>query len=290
MSNTGCIELNNGLIGSAPEHPILKELIARIGHQLSVKEATQGASSLLSSMVIGMPLSGSAPKSGIAGLDLVGAFLSPADSNVLGKVAGHAKNMETIEKTGPGLFTRTVMGFQRSTNCYQGSLCCCPTSEDICSCCERYEKQQKQHPLTNIEDHNNQATRPDVCGCGRILVLPPVYFYPIPNDNHKTNNNEDNETRAITLAEQSLVLQCSSSNKIIVSGGVPKSRNYKSALLEDDETAVVTRDDSGFVSLVVAKGEKGEEINSQGHSMSATSSFISPVSLAVHHWAKSWCL
>ena len=97
ISNTGTVELNNGLIGAVAGHPILKALINSIADQ---HKHDAGRSELMS-----------------MGLQKAQATPSPLDiiAQMAGSGASSIKNMfatptcSTIERTGPGLFTRTVM-------------------------------------------------------------------------------------------------------------------------------------------------------------------------------------
>jgi hypothetical protein len=94
ISSTGTLELNNGLIGASPRHPILRAVIDEIreSHQRS-KESSTSLSSILSMSQISSFLGPNVPQ------DLLREAAAERDPNML-----------TIENTGPGAFTRVTMG------------------------------------------------------------------------------------------------------------------------------------------------------------------------------------
>ncbi|KAJ0411671.1 hypothetical protein ATCC90586_002055 [Pythium insidiosum] len=84
VSNTSCVEINNAVIASAPRHLIVQRLIATIGtdHSRHVERASA--------------------------LAMVGQWGGVDVAAALGATA-RASPMATIERTGPGLLTRTFM-------------------------------------------------------------------------------------------------------------------------------------------------------------------------------------
>ncbi|TMW63096.1 hypothetical protein Poli38472_002037 [Pythium oligandrum] len=87
ISNTGCVEINNGFIAATPHHPILTHLIDSIQQDFKRPRLNTATLSLIAQMC--------GP-----GIGLPGQLLPP-DSQ--------SNPMETIERTGPGLLTRVFM-------------------------------------------------------------------------------------------------------------------------------------------------------------------------------------
>jgi len=117
-SNTGCVELNNGLIGSCAGHPILGRLIASIAEYFSTSSAAAAAAPAQSAPQ---------PPLGLLASYLSGAELTTAaiafDTSRSAVEGDNEENYnkrqqrltmaqinETIAQTGPGLLTRIVMG------------------------------------------------------------------------------------------------------------------------------------------------------------------------------------
>jgi hypothetical protein len=95
ISNTGTVELNNGLFGAIPEHPILADLI----HEIS---KWHNHSQLLSTNDFGSTAKHNSPLALIA--EMAGPVRAAALTHAFCKTA-----LTTIECTGPGLFTRIFM-------------------------------------------------------------------------------------------------------------------------------------------------------------------------------------
>ena len=82
FSNVNAVEINNGFIAAIPSHPLLSRLMRNLKPCLR--------------------------KDGVAGL--VASFLGSEDE-VMNHAIANVNWMNTIERTGPGLFTRTVMSY-----------------------------------------------------------------------------------------------------------------------------------------------------------------------------------
>jgi mannosyltransferase OCH1-like enzyme len=97
ISNTGTVELNNGLIGAQAQHPILAKLIKVIGVQHSSSTQTTSIENLVGLNAKNSPFA------------LIAQMAGPISTSTLAKCVSDSSS-STIERTGPGLFTRTVMG------------------------------------------------------------------------------------------------------------------------------------------------------------------------------------
>ena len=97
-SNTGCIEINNGLIGSIPKHPFLLVLLRKISTWFKEQERDSSAKD--------------APSKS-SNSDLHGSLISSfLDTDTIASLQ-HAMRtytaMEVITHTGPGLLTRSIL-------------------------------------------------------------------------------------------------------------------------------------------------------------------------------------
>lgn len=115
ISNTGVIELNNGLIGCVPGHAIMYECIQGIKKNWATKARQESA------------------------MSLVMKFMSPDSLS-----STIQDPIETITLTGPGMFTKVVFG------------------------------------------HIDQAQGE----CNDIMLYPPTFFYPLPNNERDLALNE----------------------------------------------------------------------------------------------------
>ncbi|GAB5034059.1 surface protein sur1 [Nannochloropsis oceanica] len=145
FSNTGTVELNNGLIGALPQHPILSSLIERIHTQhFSLPPRPPllpSEPSTLSSSPSTSPLPSKVPSNFAAILGFLGQGEAAAVKQAVEAGVRNVSSMGTIEATGPGLFTRVVA----------------------------------EH-LQLLEEQSVHAGTRD-----KILLAPPAWFYPMPN-------------------------------------------------------------------------------------------------------------
>ena len=102
LDSTGCsafcglsytkevVEVNNGFIGSVPNHPLLQQLVNSIAE---------------------MPLEalpGSGDHDKVPSIGNIAAFLDPAQAAAVHQIERDRVAMEIITRTGPGLFTKQV--------------------------------------------------------------------------------------------------------------------------------------------------------------------------------------
>lgn len=154
ISNTGTVELNNGLIACRPKHPLMNELISSIGAEFTRREQLEKLASLAAGNTA-VPEKKSAGRSDpmqliamMAGLG-GGATVPKGSMSKEDKAKAKAKRhheacMATISRTGPGIFTRSFMALIMA--------------------------QQK------AEESNGEGAPPDE------VAFPCSYFYPVPND------------------------------------------------------------------------------------------------------------
>ena len=150
-SNTGTIEINNGIIGSIPNHPILQ----------SVVEAIQKQSVLVS-------------KKEVSSVSAVSSLLAEflRQESVINLVAATTENevennkweelMGTIERTGPGLITRHVLRYM-----------------------VKREEDEADGGGDKKEDKSVAGRKDPVqtkISLSPIIVLPMTYLYPVPNN------------------------------------------------------------------------------------------------------------
>lgn len=174
FSHTGTVELNNGVIGSAPGHRLLTALIERIDvehgarqeeQQRRAQEQARRQAQLASIMgflgqreaaaMQGVVAKGKWYMSKLVCVDVAGDLILPTQPTT---AEGHQAAMATIERTGPGLFTR------------------------VCA----------EHLLSDTNDKD-----------GSILLLPPQWFYALPNTESRAVAHEgraDQQRRALFVA------------------------------------------------------------------------------------------
>ena len=85
VSNTGTVELNNGLIASVPAHRMLMQLMQTISGQVTAAKKSDEMTTLMTS------------------------FMHSKERAMLKNMWRQEQVEKTIEGTGPGLFTRTFM-------------------------------------------------------------------------------------------------------------------------------------------------------------------------------------
>lgn len=109
LSNVGAVEINNGIIGCRAGHPIMRALIDSIKSTSASgnasKPTTAAGASALHELLSGSGGGGMGTDllSAFAGLDTIKAALSATTQT------SNDAACSTITRTGPGLFTRTVM-------------------------------------------------------------------------------------------------------------------------------------------------------------------------------------
>ena len=184
MSNTGTFELNNGLIGAAAAHPLLDRLIQNAAsYKSSCVGATDGGSMqsnrpfrdalqlVASSGWFGQGEGGQGEGKSEAGADTAAAVGQTRETrDELSGTAGHCDPGDvlrtiatvasngcfggTIERTGPGMYTRTIMS----------------------ALCDAKLEADGNSSVTCGDSRTLSAAMPSV------LVLPCSFFYPMPND------------------------------------------------------------------------------------------------------------
>ena len=133
FSNTATVELNNGIIGSVPGHSILRKLVDSIsklpprkvkpelsGDYCPRDASASGGVEMLGGMIYGHADHGTRNNvNGLLASMLGGGETSAKLAEALkpGEPTKWAKCMSTIERTGPGLFTRIVLGYLASPKC-----------------------------------------------------------------------------------------------------------------------------------------------------------------------------
>jgi hypothetical protein len=156
-SNTATVELNNGIFGSVPGHPILEKLVQAIADAplRGVGTRAPGATGFVGDGGMGLQgiltggISGGSGNSNNVNALLAGMLGGGAANANLAEALKPTtpfkwdKCMSTIERTGPGLFTRTVLEFLVSAKCRESA--------------------------------EEGAAR------GAVVVLPTRAFYPVPN-------------------------------------------------------------------------------------------------------------
>ena len=112
-SNTATIEVNNGIFGSVPGHPILKKLVQAISDSHAHTDASthrantsEGKPHDFTDIIKGM----NTGNRGNNVTTLLNGFLGE-DFPGMNLTSNLDKSMSTISRTGPGLFTRTVLEY-----------------------------------------------------------------------------------------------------------------------------------------------------------------------------------
>ncbi|CAM9411651.1 unnamed protein product [Choristocarpus tenellus] len=184
VSNTGTFELNNGLIGCCAGHPILNNVIQRIAKTKASNPALESVSALSGLDEAGsLPISvGAAGKSQLAGLlgemeGALGSLLGDSEHVNLTKAlkVEDRTSTSTIISTGPGVFTVAVMELVSSRlECGRGLDHDTKTDKKVTvESTEVTTRRVSRCTLDNTEGNN---------GLGRVMVFPPAFFYPIPNN------------------------------------------------------------------------------------------------------------
>lgn len=171
MSNTACVELNNGLVAAAPGHALVQQLVDGIKpHEPTPIDPLAAA---LGSM-------GGGGMGGVLGL--IGAMAGTQDvSAVRVAMAPPDAFMGTIERTGPGFFTRTVMRHLAGSTNASGS---------------GDGGGEEDNDRKNAEGSEKADDAAGVRGGGSgdgILVLPTSFFYPVPNNHRGAGGREASE-------------------------------------------------------------------------------------------------
>ncbi|GLE05270.1 hypothetical protein PINS_up014282 [Pythium insidiosum] len=133
VSNTSCVEINNAVIASAPQHPILQRLITKISSDISRRQERAQA------------------------LAMVGEWGGADIAAVLSRTTSESA-MTTIERTGPGLLTRTFMDAIGWSSATDGS--------------------RRPGFLSALESD-------------AVVALPIEYLYPVPNSARETPARRD---------------------------------------------------------------------------------------------------
>ena len=183
VSNTGTFELNNGLIGAAAAHPLLEELVRNAASGgASIAGATDGGSLQRNKpfrdalrLVVGSgwvddPSEGAGEpgreghSAAAVGQERVqgggrgggGGRREPGDvlRSMAMEEASNGCFGGTIERTGPGMFTRTIMS----------------------ALCDAEPEADGSSSVTSGD------SRPLPAAMRSVLVLPCSFFYPMPND------------------------------------------------------------------------------------------------------------
>ena len=196
MANTGTVELNNGLIGACPAHPILAYMIDSIRSsmaQLPIPAAPPGDPMALIGAMAGVDLKGivggvaaaavparkePAVANGAAAVDplaLIGAMagVDLKAPKATAKAISARAAMQTIERTGPGLLSRAfaaALGSQAEDLKRAGAL------RQECTGAEALVfamMQPGQHQEAGFLSSDEQEL---------VVALPTVYFQPLRND------------------------------------------------------------------------------------------------------------
>jgi hypothetical protein len=192
ISNTGTVELNNGLVACRAKHPFMKRLISSIGAEfrrrgqletLALLAGGGGGGSSISGSSAGSisgssndPMALIAMMAGIGGGATGGGAIgggvgggapsaTPPTAKRGAQQEQHEANMATISRTGPGLFTRTFMQFlMRDIRAKQTLKAAVETATSAKAAAGK------------------AATTPTPPPAFNAIALPCSYFYPIPNN------------------------------------------------------------------------------------------------------------
>jgi hypothetical protein len=206
MANTGTVELNNGLIGACPAHPILAYMIDSIRSsmaQLPIPAAPPGDPMALIGAMAGVDLKGivgggaaaavpaarkePAVAKGAAAVDplaLIGAMAGVDLKGIVGGGAATAPKatakaisaraaMQTIERTGPGLLSRAfaaALGSQAEDLKRAGALRQERTGAEALVFAMMQPGQDQEAGFLSSDEQE------------LVVALPTVYFQPLRND------------------------------------------------------------------------------------------------------------
>ncbi|CAM9778082.1 unnamed protein product [Laminaria digitata] len=257
VSNTGTFELNNGLVGCRPDHPIMRDIVNRIreyspgANKLPQQRGTGshdsspvsiGVADLLSSSLAGGDLrnqaggvltASEAEGAGAAGVGvkaptmspgvvagggsgggfggcgdplaalvgalgaggggggLLGGFLGGDDQTRLEAAVTVEPGSETatIIKTGPGVFTRAVMEWMvtATDDASRSAVELAEGEKELAGAKIELAEGGKELAEAKIElaeaiAELAEGTSPAVAAAARVMLLPPSYFYPVPNN------------------------------------------------------------------------------------------------------------
>ena len=171
MSNTACVELNNGLVAAAPGQALVQQLVDGI----KPHEPTR-----IDPLAAALGSMGGGGTGGVLGL--IGAMAGMQDvSAVRVAMAPPDAFMGTIERTGPGFFTRTVMRHLAANTNASGS-----------GGGGGEEGKTEKNAEGSGKADNAAGVRDGGLEDG-ILVLPTSFFYPVPNNHRGAVGGEASE-------------------------------------------------------------------------------------------------
>ena len=110
-SNTGTVEVNNGIFGSVANHPLLTTIVERIGKSFNSRECNEKVD--LSKMMDNKATKVGALLSSFLGAKDQGASNMPTLQGIssLSKLVKQNAFMATIAATGPGMFTKETLNY-----------------------------------------------------------------------------------------------------------------------------------------------------------------------------------
>ncbi|CAM9921456.1 unnamed protein product [Discosporangium mesarthrocarpum] len=196
LSNTGTFELNNGLIGCSVGHPFLGHIIRRIGQGQSSEVPLPGvcpsSSTTAGDGAGSLPLLGAIKAAGagkrsnpLAGLlggntGALGGLLGEMDHANLAKAFSVEEESAaaTIMRTGPGLFTEVVMEQISKTSRTQSSISGSRAGQGNAATNSAINPSCVGKQVYSLEGRISE----EVEDLERVMILPPSFFYPVPND------------------------------------------------------------------------------------------------------------
>ncbi|CAN0375651.1 unnamed protein product, partial [Ectocarpus sp. 8 AP-2014] len=221
VSNTGTFELNNGLVGCRPGHPIMRDIVNRIKSSCcsppSSTPPSHPAKPSSSSVATSAPPSDVGAAAGVrnAGGDGGSSGTTVGDplSALMGALGGEGGGggllagllgvddraclrqaveveadsaTETIVKTGPGVFTRAVMAWV--VNSATGEDGAAPATTDSSGTTSTAQEEIFHSTGTAALDTDvfggggGGATAATLAATPPAMILPPSYLYPVPNN------------------------------------------------------------------------------------------------------------
>jgi mannosyltransferase OCH1-like enzyme len=167
-SNTGNIELNNGIFGAIPRHPILKDMIQsiyvnNIDRATTTNDIDEVAKEVEQELKMSQVNSLLSSFLGMDSNNFVEATTQPKDNK-------WNKLMKTIEDTGPGLFTRHVLRYISSSGSRSSNNSNCNSSES------------SGETKAGTTDGTTDEKTVQVIQEEPVIVLPMAVLYPVPNN------------------------------------------------------------------------------------------------------------
>jgi len=184
ISNTATIEINNGLIGSVPNHPILLEIVEKLGANFVTTEEKEPARPSFDVATATLQN----PVALLSSLGMASAFLEKDDEQSVNKIIKNETSTQTIERTGPGFFTRAVMfHLQECKMCIYFSQC-------------------HDSDSSNALNINSEKTDDRECPQNHpVIILPPLFFFPMPNTCSGMDHTIGSLTSALDVSDQDFV-------------------------------------------------------------------------------------